>query len=117
MEVINHMYRDEILSKDLHSIDEYMKAWMGFQDKFLSENESFKRYEVWCKFSQEKIIDGCSKMERKIGMKKELKEKQLEMEVEKFKSMLELKETDNGDKDHLEEQINKLQKEKTTLSK
>jgi hypothetical protein len=56
-------------------------------------------------------------MERKIGMKKELKEKQLEMEVEKFKSMLELKETDNGDKDHLEEQINKLQKEKTTLSK
>jgi hypothetical protein len=56
-------------------------------------------------------------MERKIGMKKELREKQLEMEVDKFKSMLEMKETDHSEKENMENKINKLQQENSQLSK
>lgn len=46
-EVINGMYRTEILNKDFNSVDEYMKAWNSFQDKFLSQTDSYKRFEVW----------------------------------------------------------------------
>jgi hypothetical protein len=52
------MYRSEILNKDFASVKEYLEAWSEFQTKFLSENDSYKRYEVWCSFSGEKIRDG-----------------------------------------------------------
>ena len=57
-EVINSMYRTEILNKEFSSIDEYVKEWGKFQNKFIEETDSYKKYEVWCKFSQEKIQDG-----------------------------------------------------------
>lgn len=76
-------------------------AWHGFQNKFLAENDSHKRYEVWTSFSIDKITDGVAKMERKIEMKKGLKEKQMAVEIEKYKEMLELKQVDNTETDKL----------------
>lgn len=102
------MYRSEILNRDFSNVNEYLSAWGEFQNKFISETDSYKRYEVWCSFSGEKIKDGWSKIERKVDMKKGLKEKQLEVELDKYKTMLELKETDNS------EQV-KLQKENEQL--
>lgn len=40
-------------------------------------------------------------MERKIEMKKGLKEKQMAVEIEKYKEMLELKQVDNTETDKL----------------
>mmetsp|Transcript_28149 Transcript_28149/g.24879 ORF Transcript_28149/g.24879 Transcript_28149/m.24879 type:complete len:134 (-) Transcript_28149:86-487(-) len=56
-------------------------------------------------------------MERKVGMKKGLKEKQMEVEVDKYKTMLELKQNDNGDeKEILETEIGKLRDENQRMS-
>lgn len=57
-ESINKMYKTEILNKDFSSIEEYMKSWSMFQNKFISEHDSFKRFEVWSNFSMDKLIDG-----------------------------------------------------------
>jgi hypothetical protein len=46
-EVINQMYRAEILSKEHSSIDDYLRSWNNFQEKFLNENDSYMKYEVW----------------------------------------------------------------------
>lgn len=116
-EVINSMYRAEILNKEFNSIDEYVKEWGKFQNKFLDETDSYKKYEVWCKFSQEKIQDGCSKMERKVEMKKVLKEKQMAVEIDKYKTMLELKETDNSQVAKLESELNNLRNDKVQVAK
>lgn len=111
------MYRSEILNKDFASVKEYLAAWSEFQTKFLSESDSYKRYEVWCSFSGEKIRDGWSKIERKVDMKKGLKEKQLEVELDKYKTMLELKESDTGEQDKLHREIEVLREEKQQYSK
>lgn len=55
---VNKMYKTEILNKDFSSIEEYMRNWSMFQNKFISEHDSFKRFEVWCNFSMDKLIDG-----------------------------------------------------------
>ena len=81
IESINVLYRNEILSKEFTSVEEYLNSWGALQDKFVAENDSFKRYEVWCSFSKEKIAEGCSKILRKLEMKKGLKEKQMEVEL------------------------------------
>lgn len=116
-EVINSMYRAEILSKEFNTIDEYVKQWGEFQNKFIKETDSYKKYEVWCKFSQEKIQDGCTKMERKVEMKKGLKEKQMAVEIDKYKTMLELKETDNSQVAKLESELNNLRNDKMQAAK
>jgi len=41
-------------------------------------------------------------MERKVDMKKGLKEKQMEVEVDKYRTMLELKQSDTGERDRIE---------------
>ena len=111
-EEISNVYREEILSKEFKSVEEYMKTWNLFQTKFLNESDSYKKYEVWANFSQDKISDGCIKLVRKLDMKSGLKEKQLEMEVNKLQTMLELKENDTGDRNKLEKEIQSLQEEK-----
>lgn len=57
-QVINNMYREEILGKDFVTIEEYMRAWGDFQDAFINNNDSYMKYEVWANFSKEKIKDG-----------------------------------------------------------
>lgn len=111
------MYRSEILNKEFNSIDEYIKEWGEFHLKFLNETDSYKKYEVWCKFSQDKIKDGWAKMERKVEMKKGLKEKQMSVELDKLKTMLELKETDNSQVQKLEAELSGLRGEKMQVAK
>ena len=49
-------------------------------------------------------------------MKKGLKEKQMEVEIDKYKTMLELKQNDNGEKDKLEGEILRLREENSKMS-
>lgn len=66
-QVIQTLYREEILSRDFKSVEEYLQAWKDLKDKFVNENESYKKYEVWAEFSLENIQSGVSKIERKLG--------------------------------------------------
>jgi hypothetical protein len=56
-------------------------------------------------------------MERKIEMKKGLKEKQMSVELDKLKTMLELKETDNSQVLKLEAELSSLRNEKMQVAK
>jgi hypothetical protein len=56
-------------------------------------------------------------MERKIEMKKGLKEKQMSVELDKLKTMLELKETDNSQVQKLESELSSLRSEKMQVAK
>jgi hypothetical protein len=56
-------------------------------------------------------------MERKIEMKKGLKEKQMSVELDKLKTMLELKETDNSQVQKLEAELSGLRGEKMQVAK
>jgi hypothetical protein len=56
-------------------------------------------------------------MERKIEMKKGLKEKQMSVELDKLKTMLELKETDNSQVLKLEAELSSLRSEKMQVAK
>lgn len=115
-EIINSMYRTEILNKDFTSVEEYMKVWGEFQDKFLNETDSYKKYEVWCDFSKDKVVEKCGKIAKKGKMKEDLKVKQMENEVNTLKSKLELKDTDSGEKEALEKEIQNLRKENMAIS-
>ena len=56
-------------------------------------------------------------MERKVEMKKGIKEKQMAVEIDKYKTMLELKETDNSQVAKLESELNNLRNEKMQVAK
>jgi hypothetical protein len=56
-------------------------------------------------------------MERKVEMKKGLKEKQMSVELDKLKTMLELKETDNSQVQKLEAELSGLRGEKMQVAK
>jgi hypothetical protein len=111
-EKLNGMYRNEIISKEFKSVEEYISAWKQFQDKFLSENESYKKYEVWSNFSLETIHDGINRITKKADVKRELKDKQLELEYNKLKTEFELKTSDATEVDHFKRQIETLKHEK-----
>lgn len=53
-------------------------------------------------------------MERKIDIKKGLKEKQLAVEVDKYKSIIDLKDKDDG---NFKEELNRLREEKINFTK
>lgn len=114
---LNQGYRNEILSKEFNSIEEYLSAWGALQAKFFSENDSYKRFEVWCSFSNQKINEGCSKMMRKLDMKKDLKEKQLEVELNKLNSIIDMNKGSAEEKDKLSKELLQVKQEKSELSK
>ena len=116
-EIINSMYRTEILNQDFNTVEEYLQVWNQFQDKFLEETDSYKRFEVWCKFSKDKIVEKCSKIAKKQKMKEELKVKQMENEVGSLKSKLEIKGNDDGAKENLEKEVESLRKDNMDISK
>ncbi len=111
------MYKEQILAKDFSNIDEYMKAWSEFQDLFLSQSGNLEKYssiswyKIWWSFSQEKINDGWSRIERKVNMKSGLKEKQMEVEIDKYKTMMELKSTNPKEIEGLQSEIHFLREE------
>lgn len=116
-EVLNVSYRSEVLSKEFNTIEEYLQAWIVLQDKFVAENDSFKRYEVWCNFSKEKLAEGCAKILRKIDMKKGLKEKHMEVELNRLNSMLELKKGDTEEREKVEKELHRYKEERIAFSK
>jgi len=56
-------------------------------------------------------------MERKVDMKKGLKEKQMEVEVDKYRTMLELKQSDTGERDRIETELNGLREENRQINR
>lgn len=116
-ESLNSGYRNEILSKEFKSVEEYLHGWSNLQAKFFTENDSYKRFEVWCNFSSQKIAEGCSKMIRKLDMKKDLKEKEMEVELNKLNTMVEINKSGNEEKEKLIKELNQVKQEKNELTK
>ena len=88
-QIISSEYRTQIQSKDYKSIEEYLEAWKTFKDHFIEENTSYKKYEVWSDFSLDNIQNGIAKIQKKMGLKSDLKEKKLEIEVQNLNKEVE----------------------------
>ena len=114
---LNIGYRNEILNKEFNSVEEYLQGWTKLQHSFFDDNDSYKRYEVWCHFSGQKIAEGCSKIVRKLEMNKNLKEKQLEVELGKLNNIVETSKSSKDEKEKLAKELNQIKQEKNELAK
>ena len=110
--VINDLYRSEILTKEFKTLHDYMEGWRQFYAAFMQQSDSFKKFEVWSEFSIDHMQDGVARINKKLDAKKELKEKQLELEYNKLKTEFELKQSDTSKVDSLKRELHSLKNEK-----
>ena len=116
-EVVNELYRDMIIQSKFASIEEYFTAWNNLEATFFSKVASPKKYEIWVTFTSKKMRDGCLRLERNLNLKKDLEAKQKELDLNRLKTLVTMKEEDDQNHveyekqiDHLNEQIFSLQK-------
>lgn len=116
-EVINDLYRNDILANQYSTVDELFRAWENFQSKFIKDNTSYKKYEIWTQFSLERIKDGINKVNRIHDSNRNTKVTLLEQENSKLKSTIDSKQSERSDKERYEKEINQLKKENMEFSK
>jgi len=61
-----------------------------------------EKYEIWEKFAFDKIIEGSLRMQRNLEQKKDLQAKQMELEIGRLNTIIEMQEVnmDRNDESH-----------------
>lgn len=85
------MYREKILPKQYTELSSFYKDWQELEKAYFTRVHGKSKYELWSKFAFEKIIDGSSRIMKTQESKKDLNVKQLELEIGRLNTIIELK--------------------------
>lgn len=90
-DVLAELYREHILPKQFTELGTFFKDWQELEKTYFSKVASQSKYELWAKFAMEKIIDGSLRISKSLDSKKDLQLKQLELEVGRLQTIIEMK--------------------------
>lgn len=63
-DVLAELYREKILPKQYTDLPTFFKDWQDLEKTYFNKVPGKSKYELWSKFSLEKIMDGSSRIVR-----------------------------------------------------
>eukprot|EP00347_Sterkiella_histriomuscorum_P012206 403369487 len=90
-DILAELYREKILPKQYTDLATFYKDWQDLEKTYFSRVPGKSKYELWSKFSVEKITDGSLRIQKSQESKKDLQLKQMELEVGRLQTIIEMK--------------------------
>ena len=88
-DILAELYRSMLLPNQYTDLQHFFKDFQALEQAYFLKVP--RGYELWSKFSLEKMVDGATRIAKSCEAKKELQIKQMELEVARLQTLIEMK--------------------------
>ena len=79
------------MPKQYSDLSAFYKDWQDLEKSYFDKVPGKQKYELWTRFAEEKIMEGSIRLIKTIESKKDLQLKQMELEVGRLNTIIEMK--------------------------